>query len=195
MRIKKRNIPKKALVLGIIVPTLIAISTGTFVYLYKFNGSILGWQPNPIKELSTINYDQPTEEQKKAGEEVKQSTATGDSKPPAESGESKLPAPSPQPSGKGKVDITITAANQNGATLQLRSNILAITSTGTCTLTLTKAGQVVTKTTGVQALSSSSTCQGFDIPTSELSPGTWTASLHFENNNLIAETTKTVTIQ
>lgn len=195
MRIKKRIIPKKALILGIIIAVLVVACIGTLVYLYKFNGSILGWRPNPTKEQSDINYSPPTEAQKKAGDKVKQNTTNNDSpKPSTESG-SELPAPIPQSNGKGKVDITITDASQNGPTFRVRSEILAITNTGTCTLTLTKSGQVVTKTAGVQALPSSSTCQGFDIPSNELSSGTWTLSLRFENNTLVADTTKTVTMQ
>jgi hypothetical protein len=62
-------------------------------------------------------------------------------------------------------------------------------------LTLSKNGQTVTKTAAVQALASESTCQGFDIPTSELSPGTWSLTLHFENSQYQGDAQRNITIQ
>jgi hypothetical protein len=192
MRIKTRKISKKTItILASTLLVILAVGAAS-IYLYKFHGNLFGWQPFPEK-TSSINYDKPTEDQKKAGTDTKEKSVV-DTKPNP-SGSDQAPAPTPQPNGKSQVSITITVANQNGSTLQIRSLISAVTGTGTCTLTLTKSGKTVTTTVGVQALASSSTCQGFNIPTSELSPGTWQLALHFENNELIADTTKTVSVQ
>ncbi|MDQ3123133.1 MAG: hypothetical protein M3Q14_00385 [bacterium] len=183
---------KKIIILIVVVIVLIAASLGT--YLYAFKGKLFGWSPLP-QEKSKINYDKPTEEQKKTGENSKKQTVIKEEAKPNTGGSDQAPSPTPQPNGKNKVGMMISAANQNGSVLQIRSMISAVTNSGTCTLTLTKSGQTVTKTAGVQALASDSTCQGFDIPTSELSPGNWQLALHFENSKLEADTSRTVIVQ
>lgn len=161
---------------------LILLTAAVFLYVYAFNGSFFGWKKNQSDKDASINYQPPTEEQKKAGDDIKQNSNNSD----------QPPAPTPVPgTNKSQIEMTITAANQNGSMFQLRSLIYAIAGDGTCTLTLSKGGQVVTKTAEVQALASTSTCKGFDIPTSELSPGTWSAALKFENETLTATTSKT----
>lgn len=91
--------------------------------------------------------------------------------------------------------ITITASNQNGSIYQVRTLINVVVSDGTCTLTLTNGNHTVAKSSGVQANPSSSTCQGFDVPVSELSPGDWDLTVTFSNETHQAKTSKTVTIK
>lgn len=195
MKINKKigSSKKKLIILG--VSAVVLVIALLFFYLYKSQGSLFGWAPFK-KTSSSINYEAPTDDQKKTGTATKENSInTEDSSKPNSSGSDQPPAPVSQPNGKSKVDIAITTADQYGSTLRVRSDISTVTSSGTCTLTLTKSSQTVTKTAGVQALPSSTTCQGFDVPTSELSPGTWQLTLHFESNELVADTTKAVTIQ
>jgi len=196
MRIKTRKTSKKTFILIGVAVGIILLLGGTIAYLYKTHSSLFGWQPFPEHTTSGINYDKPTEDQTKAGDAAKQNTATQDtSKPTTGSGSDQPPTPTPQPSGKSTVNVIITAANQNGSLLQIRSLISTVTNSGTCTLTLTKQGHTVTKTAAVQAQSTTSTCQGFDIPTSEVAAGTWQASLHFENSTLVGDASQAVTVQ
>jgi len=59
--------------------------------------------------------------------------------------------------------------------LSIRVTIYQPLDTGTCVLTLvrTSDGKRISNTTQVVENPSSSTCNGFDIPVSELGPGTW----------------------
>jgi hypothetical protein len=52
-----------------------------------------------------------------------------------------------------------------------------------------------TAAAGVQALSSTTTCKGFDIPLDQLAPGAWIITIDFSNDSLIASTSKEITIK
>lgn len=97
---------------------------------------------------------------------------------------------------KKAVSLTISSVNQNGSTLQIRVLVGADENTGTCTLTLSSAGRsTVTETAGTQALASTSTCKGFDVPTSELSIGTWHALISYESPDLTGTVSQDVVIK
>jgi len=184
----KKPFPKKILIAGGAIIVLIA---ATLTYVYALHGNLFGWQSTKSTPTTTdnkINYEPATPEQQQAGAAVK----TGTSDTPA--------APTSTPGSTLKnVQVTITAptgATQNGSVLQIRVLIGAVENTGTCTLVLTREGQSsVTKTAGTQALSSSSTCQGFDVPTSELSVGTWQALITYSSSTLTGSATKSITVQ
>ena len=135
-----------------------------------------------------------TEQQKAAGEQTK-SNAIDASNGKTQTNDT---PPAPQPikgTSKSNVGVTMTASAQNGPTYQMRFQIDSPTTDGTCTLTLTKDSSTITKTAGVQALAKISTCQGFDIPVSELSPGQWNVNLSYESSTLTGSTTSTITVQ
>ncbi|MEO5949060.1 MAG: hypothetical protein ABIP74_01530 [Candidatus Saccharimonas sp.] len=182
----KKPFPKKTLIASsAAVLLLVAVA---LIYAYVFHGNLFGRQSTestPTTSTSKIDYGPATPEQQQAGTTVK----TGSSDTPA--------APTSTPGSTLKdVQVTITAANQNGSVLQIRVLIGAVENTGTCTLVLSREGQPsVTKTAGTQALSSSSTCQGFDVPTSELSAGTWGVLITYTSSTLTGSATKNIAIQ
>lgn len=195
--IKPKSKKAPLLITGIAIAALLAI--GSVVYVYAFDGNLFGWhKPYPN---DSVNYNEATQDQKDAGTQAKQNSANTDIKSaegankPTSSGSDPLPAPQPQPSGKASVGVSITASSQAGSIYQIRSLISALTSNGSCTLTLTKGSATVIKTAKVQTLANSATCQGFDIPVSELSPGTWSVSLVFENSEIQGNTTATITVK
>jgi hypothetical protein len=180
---------KKTLMIIAAVAVVILVGLGASAYFNK-------WWPFTSSNSSTINTAPATKDQQEAGQKVKQTNADQDADNSKPSGSDQPSAPVTQPNGKSTVTVSITAANQNGATLQIRSLIEAVNSDGTCTLTLSRAGySSVTKTANVQPLASSSTCQGFDIPTAELSKGSWNVRLVFESSSLKGEASRTVEIQ
>lgn len=63
--------------------------------------------------------------------------------------------------------------------LSIRVTIYQVLSSGTCTLTLIRSsdGKQVSKTAEIVQNPSSTTCAGFDIPTSELGTGSWNISV------------------
>ena len=186
MKIQSKKMSKTPLIIAAALIALLAVAALT--YVYAFNGSILGWSNHKTssndKPSTNTNLDKPTDEQIKAGNDIKnENTDTS-------------PAPLPQPgSDKQSVEVIITTPNQNAGTLQVHTQISTVVNTGQCTLTLSRTGQKVTKTADVQALASTSTCKGFDIPVSELSTGSWQATLIYENDSLTGTASKLITIQ
>ncbi len=153
---------KRALLIGagIVVAGILAAA----VYVFALNGSIFGWPHRDKAPVSTqnINYEPPTTEQLNAGQEAKKNTV--------EQSET-------NPQNKDTLGVSITAANQNNPTFQIRILIDSVVGSGSCQLIMTKGSVNVTRSAGTQALASTSTCQGFDIPVSELSPGTWNVKI------------------
>jgi len=184
MKIKPtKKITRRYLLWGAIVLGVLALGVTGFY-----------WANSHLSNDNNIDYTQPTEEQKKSGTEKKKETIESD--PPKSSGETDTPpTPIPQPNGKDKIDMAITATNQDGSILQIRALIYGVVDGGTCTLTLTRDSMTITRNASVQSLANSATCEGFDIPAGELSAGTWTASISFENSTLTGNTSQEVIIQ
>jgi len=185
MKIQKRSNNRKKIILIAVAAILIIGAIGAYVAY-----SLLS-QPDD----SSVNYDKATNEQKEAGSSTKANNVNTSDESKFSSGSDQAEAPVPQDNGKGKISATMTAANQNGSVVQIRFDLGGVTSSGTCTMKLTKGATSVTKSAGVQAMAGSTTCKGFDVPTSELSTGTWQVSLHFENDELVADTTGTLEVQ
>lgn len=181
----KKNPTKKILVTLLILIALAVL--GYFLYTRFISSK---------DNTSTINLAPPTSQQQQAGVQTKQNALDTSSTNPKTSGSDQPPQPTPIPnSSKSNVQVEITAANQNGATFQVRTLISAVVNDGTCTLTLQKAGyNTVTMTATTQALASTSTCKGFDIPTSQLAAGTWHLTVSYDNPTLTGKAQKDIII-
>lgn len=94
-----------------------------------------------------------------------------------------------------EVAMTITASSQSESTYQIRTMISALVSSGTCQLQLTKGGSTVSKSAGVAAFAQTSTCQGFDVPLSELSPGTWAVKASFNGSGKTGSTSSEIEVK
>lgn len=153
----------------------VAIATGIIVI------AILGWlayaynqQKWPFTEpitdsttapQNTVDYSEPTEDQVSAGVIAKEKVAKD------------ATTPSTEPSSTPTIPVSFTSV-QPGKTVYIRTLIGAVTSNATCSLTMSGPnGKSYTASVGVQALSSSSTCQGFNVPMSNLAPGNWTIAV------------------
>ncbi len=175
---------KKRLIItsSIVGVVLIFGGVGAAIYMNNSNGE----QPAAESTTDTIDNNPPTDEQLEAAEEIK--------KEAAEKNESIDESPI-QDEESGEVGVIITAAEQSSGQLMVRSLIQTVSNDGTCTLTLRKTdGTTVTKTAGVQASASSSTCKGFDVPLSELSPGEWRITVSYKSDTLEGAAGHTVTI-
>ena len=179
-KLRKSTTAKKIIIIGGVVLVLVAIP---LTYIYAFNGNLFGWQASKTvinnHSQDTIDYNPATPEQQKAGDQTKSGSNDTLITPSASTG-----------SDKKDVQVTITAADQNGSTLQIRTLVNAVENTGTCTLTITSTGRpTVTETANIQSLANTSTCQGFDIPISELSVGTWNILVGFSSDTLTGSAT------
>lgn len=181
MQINRSSNRKKYIIIGIIAG-LILIS-GTTYAIVSMNQS----EPKSTK---------PTKEETKAGNSAKLETLNENT----ESGENNSTTGSSKNKDEStdtseSATINITAKNQNGSLFQIRAMIDVIETGGTCTLTLSKGNSVVTRQVQTQALAQATTCQGFDIPVSELSAGTWDTKISYEHTGVTAEVTDTIEVK
>jgi cytoskeletal protein RodZ len=174
---RKRS-KKKPIILAIVLAA--AILAGAAYFYWS--------QPGATTEKgdTNIDYSPPSDEQTKGEETAEQQTGSSDT-PSDQTNDSS--------DQKASVGVEITSANQNGSTLQIRTLVQLVTNEGECTVTLTKSGsKPITKTAGVQAATTYSTCQGFNISTSGMEAGTWNISLTFANASYTGTTTGKVDI-
>lgn len=136
-----------------------------------------------------INREPATDDQKRAGEKQKESTAPPDVDIEENDTEGNEQAPG------SDFAVTLTALNQTGDNVQIRTLINKVSTSGTCTLTLTKGNSVIERQSQVAALPSSSTCKGFDIPLEELSEGDWQVAVTVNISGNISSASKTLTVQ
>jgi hypothetical protein len=189
---KSRRIKKSLTVVAILL--IAGLLAG--LYFYVLHGSLLGWSPVGKKsDSSDINYSKPTAEQIENGEEIKANSVSDKSEKPGLSGSDQPTSPTPNTEGMSSVEVSITAVSQTSSLLQVRSLISAIDTAGTCTLVLKMSGHTpVTMSAGTQNLSNTSTCRGFDVPLSSLSPGNWQLNLTYTSPRLTGSVSKTVTV-
>lgn len=183
-----KNIKKSVLITSAVI---VLMATGV-VYAYTQNlgpfKKDYSTQPASDDELST-------------GSDIKkrslENSGISSSEDKVSPGSDPLPEPTPGVDGnKPTVDMEITAANQNGSILNIRTLIQTVSSTGTCNLSMqSQAGRTYTMTAEPQPQPSSTTCRGFDIPVSELTPGAWTIRIDFENEEIYGSASKEVIIK
>lgn len=179
MKITPQKSNKKKLIIITFGLVLLAFVSGVGYYLWS--------RQEPSSE--STNLGPATAQEKADGDAAKKKTIDASS---SESDNSSSEKTTPDTNAQGSavqpstpqaaVPIRVTAKSQNGNLYQLRTQIDGLFSTGLCTLTITKGQQTVTKTASIQALAQTSTCQGFDIATSELSPGMWNIQLSFTSD-------------
>jgi hypothetical protein len=185
IKIKKQSKMKKITIICLAVALLLGGIATAYWYNYQQTQkkeALKTPDQRKSKKVNVINKDKPTSEQIAAGEEAKQQAIEA-----AEASNSDASAQNP-------LSVTISAANQNSPMLQVRAFANTITNAGTCDLTLTKGGVTVTKSAGTQASASISSCKGFDIPLSELSPGTWQLTVTVKDGTQSGTAQRTVEI-
>lgn len=189
MQITKKTRNKKKFITLIVLAALLALTAGGLIY-YLYSK----------KPSESVNYEPATAQEQAAGNATKKETVapqSGESqtttqKTTPDTSADGTPAKTPQAQN---TTVRITAKSQNGNLYQIRTIIEGVFADGTCTLTATRAQQIVTKTASIQPLAQSSTCQGFDIPTTELTPGTWSVQLSFVSNQSSGSTSDTVEVK
>jgi len=198
MQITKRSKSKNRLRKSLLFTVLAIIVIGGSYLSFAKNHS--SW-PFARQQAKVAPADSNTNESK---DEVAPSTkATGTDKSTPSGDQSSSPktpvknqssSSSSTPSSNNELDARITAASQNDSVLQIRTLIQKVTSKGSCTLTLTSGDQTVTRKAGIQALANSSTCEGFNVPTTDLSQGKWNITIHISSEGQEVTLKKTVEI-
>ena len=177
---KRRNMVKIALIIVLII----GLASAYIVYTYKqkgaFSSNSAATQESPILSDEVKHQaDTPSTTQSSSKEPVQTTNNVNDTAAPP-----------------NNVTVTITALGQSGSTLQVRALINELWSDGQCTLTLSRPGSAsITKYAKTQPLSSQSTCAGFDIDTTQLDRGTWSAKVAVAKDNQSAFTSKDIEIK
>ena len=97
--------------------------------------------------------------------------------------DTKIPTQTTEPTENTPEGLSgsITALSQGASNLEVRVLINSITDEGECKLTITKGSTVIEKVSSIQPQSSSSTCEGFSIPLSDLSAGSWEVEINISS--------------
>jgi hypothetical protein len=181
----QRNISRKTKIIYGVVLAIVLICSAFAAYAYVSRDKP---QENKTSDEQHVDTKPPTDEQIKAGQDAKQKTVDEETNPKT-----------PTPSDNGNTEqlaVTITAASQNYTTVSLRALISGtVSQSGNCTLIITNGTKSVTKTAATQALANSSTCQGFDMQTSELGAGTWKFQLTATIGSQSGSATKSIDVQ
>ena len=162
----KTNSMKKIVIFASIIVALVCIAGVSLYFLNKShqstdNGDNANTLTEEQKEAAGYIDDQPaTNDQTSTGTDIKQdSIDEEDEEVSAVTGE-------------------FTMLEQSGSTVRIRTILSGVSSGGSCVLTMSgPSGGTYSATSQVQALASSSTCQGFDVPVSNLKTGKWTVSV------------------
>lgn len=87
------------------------------------------------------------------------------------------------PNNNPQLTGSITSAFLANGKFSLRVHIDQYIPKGTCSLTMTQGTRTYSSTVPLIADVSSSTCQGFDAPESEVGSGTWHVKINLEGDN------------
>ncbi len=171
MRIQQKKSPKKALLIAGI--TVLVLGGGVYAYYAT--------RPSDDKHSTeTANNDNP-----KTNDEG--TDKTDDKTTPTSPGEDGKDTPKQYEGDNPNTDKSligiINYKSVVDGNLTLRVTIDQSLTSGTCSLKLTSAGKTVTRSAPVITNPSSSTCEGFSVPVSELSSGQWTIEITVTSGN------------
>ena len=183
MNINKQKKPvKKYVLIVLIILAGLGITWAAYVYANKARSPALSDnQTSSNSDSNSINYNPPTEQEIKEGQDAKGSNETKDQETSQPAGSNKTPSDQK----KKTVNVGISYADIYDENLEIRAFTNGvIEGTGTCTATATLAGREnirVTRSDKAFIDTSSTLCQPIFIPVSELRSGTWKISVKFSS--------------
>lgn len=132
---------------------------------------------NNEQTTNSINYDNATDEQKSAGEQIK-----------SQGMDSLLTENESTQNGKKTVGVFIIDASQYSNIVEIRSYVNDLDPEGICTILLQNGSSVITKTTTTLPNASNSSCKTVDIPLSEFSnSGLWSVKVSYQSDSASGE--------
>lgn len=182
MKINRSNHkPIKTLVTVVVLLSFFSVGAILASDMLGYSSIILNKGANTSNEsdnTNTVDYNPPTEEQKQSGEDIK--------------------SQSDQPATNNDLGISITSVSLDGETVKIRNAISgAVTNSGTCSIKIINSAnnQIYETTAATFAMTSYSTCQGFNIAKSELGAGEWQIELSVTANNKTSTATEVYTVE
>jgi hypothetical protein len=133
-----------------------------------------------VQGPESINFNPPTDEEKKAGDNVDIKKNT----PPTSTTQT---PPQTTKEVTGYASVAITDANVYNGQVEVRAFVSNMIADGTCTYTFTSGTKTVTKTSPAKADASTTNCLTLDFSVSELSYSKkWTVTVKYENQQKTA---------
>jgi hypothetical protein len=171
MKIQRLKTNKK---IAIIILLILAILIGTAT-VYATSGSLFGWNP-----LNILTKDSPTNEQIETGQQIKENSLENNE---GKGGSDQPVKPVTNEAGKQKIEVDIVSVNRVDATIKASVLVSTLDQNGTCTLVVTDKNNQTLYTTsvGTQAMPTTSTCKGFDIPTDNIPNDSYVLSVSYES--------------
>ena len=134
------------------------------------------------KLLASINAN-------KIDNQTNQEETVLDSNSPTTTDKTPIQYEGENPNNLGELTGIISYSDVINNSLAIRITIDQFLNDGICELTLNSGSQNIVKTSNIVANPSSSSCEGFDIPLTELSSGHWNIKVTFSSNNKTGEAT------
>jgi len=186
-RTKIKKYSKKKIILPAIIILVLLVGTGTFLFLRHkheedMQRTAAQQRQRGQKIENKINYNPPTDQEKKDQAAQKEEIINKMDNPPVAT----------------DLTVAIVRAGQSGqgTSLNIRTIVDGATS-GTCTVTFSKDGQTnVVKSFPVAFEATTSSCDGANVPVTDFPvEGTWNMSIIVSaNNKTSAAATKDITI-
>ena len=189
MKIKKSTtLYKKNFLVVLLVFLAVAVTWGTYAYqnsAWPFHNSNDSKAPKKLPKNKQISPSASPSTDKSAQTPANQTPKQYET--PSDSSTShSLPS----------LSGIINYKSVSGGTLTIRNTIDQRLSNGTCVLQLTNTStnKIVTKNANIVANPSSSTCMGFDIPTSQLGSGKWNINIMLSSEHQTGEIKDSITL-
>jgi len=179
MRIKRNSNKNK--VLAIIVAAIFLLGASYVGYAYTSGTG--PWRQSTSPQSSENNRS------KSSSTDQDTTPEEGNPQNPESKGPNKTPQQFEEESKPAADNSTLSGVinykTVSDDALSLRVTIDQKLDSGSCILTLTRKsdGKSVQKTVKILSNPSSSTCKGFDVPTSELGKGTWNIEIAIKSND------------
>lgn len=188
MRLKKKK-SKKILIISAVIVLLLGTGTAAYFVLTKNSKDETSQSSEeaPEEGNSTADIETDTDDINKNISQEENNSAEEAPVPHEKEKEISQPYEGKDINSTGTLSGAITHISVADGTVIVRTNIDQSLSSGTCSLTLKNGSKSVTKSAPIAQNPSSSTCQGFNIPVSELSNGKWSIAITVtdsQNNNV-----------
>ncbi len=143
-------------------------------------------QPTEAPDNSTVVSTQPEPSDSSSAAEKDNENISSEPTPeqaPVENPKQTTQNEGVNPNTLAEITGVITRANVTNDKLLIRVNIDQYLTSGSCSLTLTSGDNKYTDAANIIAEASTSTCAGFDIPTSELGSGNWNITIQISSGD------------
>lgn len=186
MRLQQKKSPKKAF---LVITALLILAGGLYAYI-AIRSSDTNHPTETVKNKS--DKTKGGEDQSKTSDS---DNSTSDKETPVKENDPPKQYEGSNPNTSSTLTGIINYKSVANGSLTLRITIDQSLTSGTCILKLTSAGSyTVTKNTSVISNPSSSACDGFSIPVSELFSGQWNIEVTVTSGNRTGVFKDTITI-